>query len=98
MNCQACFKGHKGFCEYEQPGQEEWELYGATYKGCPFKIITKQSGTYLKAYKYYREGYLPNEGGWLSQPAKFLDALEIIERELKNIEYERVKKRERFRK
>lgn len=33
----------------------------------------------LTAYREYRNGFLPNDGGWLDQPMKFGSAMEIIE-------------------
>jgi len=33
----------------------------------------------MAAFGQYRNGFLPNEGGWLDQPMKFGAAMEIIE-------------------
>lgn len=92
MNCRSCLKGKKTVCEFEVPGQEVWELNGERYTGCPFRIVTRQSAGYLKAFVFYKNGYLPNPGTWLDQPAKFLDALEIIEKELRDMEAEYMKR------
>ena len=45
-------------------------------------IVTKQSFAYLRAYMFYQDGFLPNAGGWCDQPAKFIEAIEIIEAEM----------------
>ena len=37
---------------------------------------------YLRAYFFFEKGYLPNAGGWLDQPAKFVQAMVVIEREV----------------
>jgi len=87
----------KTHCEFEVPGQEVWELNGERYKGCPFKIVTKKSANFLRAFNFYKQGYLPNSGAWLEQSAKMLDAFEVIERELQTIKDEREKKKRRFR-
>lgn len=92
MNCRSCLKGRKTVCEFEVPGQEVWELNGKRYTGCPFRIVTRQSAGYLKAFMFYKNGYLPNPGTWLDQPAKLLDALEIIEKELRDMEAEYMKR------
>ena len=91
MNCHNCLQGRKTVCEFEVAGQEVWEIRGTRYTGCPFKLVTKQSALILKAFQWYQKGYLPNAGTWLDQPAKLLDAFEIIERELHSIEIERKK-------
>ena len=96
VNCRSCLSGKKNQCEYEIPGQEIWELYGERYRGCPFRIVTRQSANFLRAFQFYKEGYLPNAGSWLDQPAKMLDAFEVIEKELKAIEIEREKRRNQF--
>jgi hypothetical protein len=36
----------------------------------------------LNAYLFFEKGYLPNPGGWLEQPLKFIQAIKIIEREI----------------
>jgi len=96
MSCHSCLSGRKIKCEYEVPGQEIWELNGEHYKGCPFKIVTRQSANFLRAFNFYRQGYLPNQGGWIEQSAKMLDAFEVIEKELQAIEIEKQRKREQF--
>ena len=77
MNCRNCQRGIKIYCEY----QDVWELNGIQYKGCPFKITTTYSFNMLRAYMFYKNGYLPNQGGWLDQPAKFIDAVIVLDNE-----------------
>jgi hypothetical protein len=98
MNCRSCLTGEKRKvrCEFSIPGQEAWSLNGQDYKGCPFKLLTLETANYLKAYNYYRRGYLANPGGWLEQPAKMLDAFEVIDKEHEKIELEKEKKRDLF--
>jgi hypothetical protein len=96
VNCHSCLKGRKIRCEYEVPGQEIWEINGQQYRGCPFKIVTRQSANFLRAFQFYRNGYLPNTGGWIDQSAKLIDAFEVIEKELHSIEIELEKRRNRF--
>jgi len=97
VNCRSCLKGEKAQCEFEVPGQETWELNGEEYQGCPFKIVTRASADFIRAFNFYELGYLPNAGGWLDQPAKMLDAFEVITKELKKIEEEKMRKRNLFR-
>lgn len=45
----------------------------------------------LSAYREYRNGYLPNVGGWLDQPMRFIDAMEIIEAAVAKVSEQRDK-------
>lgn len=96
VNCRNCLSGKKIQCEFEVPGQEVWELDGEQYKGCPLKIVTRQSANFLKAFNFYERGYLPNPGAWLEQSAKMLDAFEVIEKERRAMELEKIRKRNLF--
>jgi hypothetical protein len=40
----------------------------------------------------FDRGYLPNAGGWLEQPAKFIDAMMIISKEIQAIREEEAAK------
>ena len=35
----------------------------------------------MRAYRRYEKGFLPDEGGWQDQSAKFNDVVDIIEKE-----------------
>jgi len=96
VNCQSCLSGEKAQCEFEIQGQETWGLNGEEYQGCPFKIVTRQSADFIRAFNFYELGFLPNAGGWLEQPAKMLDAFEVISKELKKMEAEKIRKRNLF--
>jgi len=61
------------------------------FNRCPLRLITEKSGRYIEAYRFFLKGYLPNDGGWKDQPAKFLDAVNVIEQELGKIETSRNK-------
>ncbi|MFA6216410.1 MAG: hypothetical protein WDL87_01990 [Candidatus Omnitrophota bacterium] len=46
------------------------------------QLVTAESLEYIRAYIQYTKGYLPNDGGWISQPKKFIEAMDIIENEV----------------
>ena len=92
LNCRNCLKGQRTACEFEIPGQDVWEINGEQFRGCPFKIVTRQSASFLRAFYFFRKGYLPNAGTWLEQPAKMLDAFEVIDKELKDMEIDNAKR------
>jgi len=52
---------------------------------------------FIRAYNYFKQGFFPNEGSWLNQPAKLLDAFSVIEKALTSIEEEKERKRKLFR-
>ena len=69
-----------------------FNLDGDDYFRCPLKIITKQTGEYVRFYNFFRDGYLPNAGGIMDQPGKFLDAMSIIESAVGEMEKETEKR------
>lgn len=40
---------------------------------------------FIKAFGHYKNGLLPNAGGWLEQPAEYIEAMEIIENVIERI-------------
>jgi len=90
--CHGCLAGKKTPCEFEVAGQEFWKFEGAQYKGCPFKQVTGLSANFIRAYNFYKSGFLPNGGSWLEQPAKFIEAVEVIENELAQMRQEQMRK------
>lgn len=47
-------------------------------------MITAHSAEWLRLYRFYQHHTLPFTGGLYDQPAKYLEAMEIIERQLSN--------------
>jgi hypothetical protein len=70
---------------------------GEEIKGCALKNVTKESLMFIRAYNYFKQGFFPNEGSWLNQPAKLLNAFSVIEKALTSIEEEKERKRKLFR-
>ena len=63
-----------------------FDLDGEQFFSCPVKMMTKTTGRMLRMYKFFKDGFLPNCGGVLEQPQRFLDAIQIIDSELSEIE------------
>jgi hypothetical protein len=55
------------------------------------RIITARSIELIRAFVYYKAGYLPNPGGWMDQPVKLVDTFEIIDSEVRKIQQEKEK-------
>jgi len=78
LDCRKCnsqLKKVRG-CEGRE---EEIEIEGIKVNRCPMRMITGKTMAYIEAYHAYRSGFLPNPGGWLDQPIKFLEAMRVIE-------------------
>lgn len=58
--------------------------------GCPYRQIRPLAYAYIRAFNRFDKGLLPNRGGWLEQPAKFNDAVDIIQREMAEIHKKRM--------
>lgn len=84
LSCTACndnLKIDRG-CEKDSPIPGRWVVGGYESQRCPIKITNIDSFEWLRAYQRYEKGYLPNEGGWIDQSAKFNDIIDIIEAEI----------------
>jgi hypothetical protein len=59
-----------------------WKLGDWEFSRCPRSLVTIKSIEYLNAYIFFTKGFLPNPGGWLEQPLKFIQAMRLIEQEI----------------
>jgi len=62
-----------------------WKLGDWEFSRCPRSLVNIKSIEYLNAYIFFERGFLPNPGGWLDQPLKFIQAMKIIEAEVMKI-------------
>jgi hypothetical protein len=90
LNCHKCSAETKinNGCEEDSSIPGVWKLDDWEFQRCPIKIITQQSIEYLKAYELFNRGFLPNPGGWLEQPVKFIEAMNIISAEIAKMKKE----------
>lgn len=68
-----------------------WEFEGEHISGNPAKLVTFQSSEYVTAFLMFKSGFLPNAGGWMDQPAKFVDAVNLIDSQIAKIKEEKRK-------
>jgi hypothetical protein len=59
-----------------------WKIGDEEFSRCPRGLVTATSIEYLNAYIFFKQGFLPNPGGWLEQPLKFIQAMRVIEQEV----------------
>jgi len=69
-----------------------YELDGEPIMRCPLKLIKPETYTYLRFYGHYKQGFLPNEGGLLDQPLKYLQAMEVIHAAMNEMHIEEMRK------
>ena len=75
-------------CEKDSTVGERWIIGQYQLKRCPIKEVTSEGLEYLEAYKFYKNGVLPMQGGWLNQSQSFIEAIRIIEIETVKVEKE----------
>lgn len=93
LDCRKCTDAQKKVrgC-IKKTSSPAFNLDGENLYRCPLKLITRQSLEYVRFYNFYRDGYLPDDGGIMDQPGKFLDAVGIIENSIREMEKEIEKK------
>lgn len=55
---------------------------------CPRTYLTQNMEEWIVAYKMFKNGFLPNAGGWLQQSSKFIQVMTFLEMEISNHEKE----------
>lgn len=45
-------------------------------------VLDKDVFWFIKAYNFMKNGFLPNEGGWMNQPNKLCEAFDFIDVEV----------------
>jgi hypothetical protein len=66
-----------------------WKIGDEEFSRCPRGLVTITSIEYLNAYIFFKQGFLPNPGGWLEQPLKFIQAVRVIEQEVIKLKEEK---------
>lgn len=49
------------------------------FRRCPRTYVTESVEHWLRAYQMFKNGILPNTGGWLNQTNKFIEIMTFIE-------------------
>lgn len=70
-----------------------WEIGPYKISRCPIKIVDPGIYDYIRAYRRFERGFLPCEGGWMEQSAKFNDVIDIIENEQGLVQKKTVKEK-----
>lgn len=87
FNCATCQWGRYCDEEMELPGSRgkapfaKWGVRGLEeeFFTCLLPMVTRKSRELIAYHVHYKNGYLPNPGGMLNQPAILPEAMRIIE-------------------
>lgn len=82
FDCRTCTWGRH--CDEANPAPiAQWKIEGVIEsRVCFLPMITEQSRFLLRLHSHYQNHWLPYDGGLLSQPNYFLEAMEIINSKL----------------
>jgi len=78
LDCQRCnnqLRKVRG-CSEEVPPRT---IEGYQITRCPWRYITYTELAYIDLFYYFKNGFLPNEGGWLKQPMKLISIITFID-------------------
>ncbi len=91
LDCRKCSDAQKEErgCEADSVIPGMWKLNDWEFSRCPKSLVTIKSIEYLNAYIFFEKGFLPNPGGWLNQPLKFIQVIRVIEAEIAKIKEEK---------
>jgi hypothetical protein len=53
---------------------------------CPMIQVSGIEQDYMQAYLEYKNGFLPNDGGWLNQPMKFSQVMIVMDKIMGKLE------------
>lgn len=86
LDCRKCSDNEKiehGF-EEDSPVKNKWQIGEWKFQRCPVQFVKRQSVAYMEAYPLFKLGVMPNGQGWLNESKKFLQAMHIIEKEIRS--------------
>lgn len=66
----------------DHPIKERWQINEHKFNRCPLSYVEASDYFWLVAYKMFKNGFLPNVGGWLNQGNKFIEAMIFIDEEV----------------
>ncbi len=91
LDCHKCSDAQKQErgCEADSQIPGMWKIGDDEISRCPRGLVTIKTIEYLNAYIFFKQGFLPNPGGWLDQPLKFIQAMRVIEAEVMKLKEEK---------
>ena len=89
QNCDDILKRERGCVE---KGIVPFLLGNERHFRCPIKLVTDTTWNYIRAYRFYKMGLLPNGTSYLNESQKYIEAMGIIDNEFARIEEEQMNK------
>lgn len=80
LDCHTCPAVLQNARGCNTPRKTAQNIEGFLIYDCPNKYKTGAITEYIRAYFHYKNGYLPNAGGWYDQPMKFDAVVSLIDR------------------
>lgn len=56
-----------------------WSVLEWTFYRCPIETLPEETFLWLKAYRFFKNGFFPNPGGWLNQPKRYIEIIDFLE-------------------
>jgi len=93
LRCEKCSDGQKVFngCNEDSVIPERWKIREWTWQRCPAKLITQETNSFLIAYNFLQKGILPYQIGYIRNSNRYVEAMQIIDREVRRVEVESLK-------
>ena len=79
-----CDHDCKEYRDKDHPIKGRWQINEWSFDRCPLVGIEQEYVDWIIAYKMFKSGFLPNNGGWLQQTNKFIQFMTYIDSEVSN--------------
>lgn len=77
-----CDEECQEYTDKDHPLKKRWQIGEQFFRRCPISTIDKNVYLWITAYNLFKNGILPNAGGWLDQSTKFVDVICFIDSEI----------------
>lgn len=64
----------------DSPIPGHWQIREWKFQRCPLVYVDESIFWFIRAHGFLQHGILPNEGGWLNQTNKFIQAMSYIDK------------------
>ena len=95
LRCEKCGDGQKRVngCEENSYEPNRWQIGEWTWQRCPVKLITQETISFINAYGFLQKGILPYQQGYKRNSNRYVEAMQIINREIIKHEMNEAKQR-----
>lgn len=72
----------KEFTNKDHPIPGRWVLGEEEFDRCPRTYLTEDVTEWILGYRMFKNGFPPNDGGWIRWPSKYLEVMYFIDSEM----------------